>query len=63
MCKCVDQDSDIHALGRGDTDASSSRRSAKLFSQLASVSRSQPSASPALLGHGLVPRVPNVGVD
>lgn len=38
------------------------RRSAKLLSQSASISRSQPSAAPALLGRGLVPRTnPNVG--
>lgn len=38
------------------------RRSAKLLSQSASISRSQPSAAPALLGRGLVPQTnPNVG--
>lgn len=37
------------------------RRSAKLLSQSAPVSRSQPSAAPALLGRGLVPQ-PNPGV-
>lgn len=36
--------------------------SAKLLSQSAPVSRSQPSAAPALLGHGLVPQsCPGVG--
>lgn len=38
------------------------RCSAKLLSQRASVSRSQPSVAPALLGRGLVPQTnPNVG--
>lgn len=38
------------------------RRSAKLLSQSAPVSRSQPSAAPALLGRGLVPQPnPSVG--
>lgn len=36
-------------------------RSAKLLSQSAPVSRSQPSAAPALLGRGLMPQ-PNPGV-